>query len=162
MGVISKALSVAMRDTGREVRLTLTYLRRNGLASDFERFSVLSHCETVSALKTRKLGLGRGQFSSNNGVGKGASLMAAVAKRLIGGLPAAAETDGGTPRESEGLALRIDDLEIAFDTKRAVVIHGDPGCGQFFLLGRSIHHTALLASQWKGRLDRLPENCHGL
>ena len=70
--------------------------------------------------------------------------MATVAKRLIGGLPAAAETYCGTPRESEGLSFRIDDLEIAFDTKRAVVIHSDLGSGQFFLLRSSLHHTALL------------------
>jgi hypothetical protein len=60
--------------------------------------------------------------------------MATVAKRLIGGLPASAETYRGTPRESEGLSFRIDDLEIAFDTKRAVVIYSDLGCGQFLSL----------------------------
>jgi hypothetical protein len=89
----------------------------------------MSHCETVSPLKTRKLGLRRGQFSRNDGVGKAASLMAAVAKRLIGGSPAATETNGGTPRESEGLAIWIDDLEIAFDTNRAVTETDDFGCG---------------------------------
>jgi hypothetical protein len=43
--------------------------------------------------------------------------VAAVAKWLIGGLPATAKADGGPAGKPERLAIRIDDLEIALDTK---------------------------------------------
>jgi hypothetical protein len=76
-----------------------------------------------------------------------------VAKRLIGGLPAAAKTYRSTPRQSEGLSFRINDLKIAFDTERTIMVYGYLGCRQFFLLGSSLHHTALLAQNSSGRAD---------
>jgi hypothetical protein len=51
--------------------------------------------------------------------------MGAIAKRLVHGTPAAAETDRGAAAQAEGLALGIDQLEIAFDTQRSVIIYGD-------------------------------------
>jgi hypothetical protein len=76
-----------------------------------------------------------------------------VAKRLVGGLPAAAKTYRSTPRQSEGLSFRINDLKIAFDTKRAIVVYSYLGCRQFFLLGSSLHHTASLGAHLIGRAD---------
>jgi hypothetical protein len=64
-----------------------------------------------------------------------------VAKRLVGGLPAAAKADSGTPRKSEGLPFRINDLKIAFDTKRAIVVYSDLRCRQFFLLGILVYRA---------------------
>jgi hypothetical protein len=38
-------------------------------------------------------------------------------------VPTPAKTDGGAPGEAEGLALRIDNLEIAFHADGPVVVH---------------------------------------
>src|ERR1700747_438082 len=63
--------------------------------------------------------------------------MGSVAKRLVGGLPAAAKTNRSTPRQSVGLSFGINDLKIAFDTQGTIVVYGDLGCRQFFLLDSS-------------------------
>jgi hypothetical protein len=54
-----------------------------------------------------------------------------VAKGLVRGLTAAAKSYCGAPRQSEGFSFGVDDLEIAFDTKRTVMIYDDSGCRQF-------------------------------
>jgi hypothetical protein len=69
-------------------------------------------------------------------------------------LAAAAKTYGGTAGQSEGLSFGVDELEIAFDAERPVVIYGDFGCRQFILLGSSLHHTALPCANFM-RLSRM-------
>jgi hypothetical protein len=61
--------------------------------------------------------------------------MAAVAKWLIGGLPAAAKADGSPAGKTERLPVWIDDLEVALDAKRSIVIYSDLGCRHFSSLG---------------------------
>jgi hypothetical protein len=51
--------------------------------------------------------------------------MAAVAKWLIHGASTTAEAHGGAAAQAEGLALRVDQFEIALDTQRSVVVHSD-------------------------------------
>jgi hypothetical protein len=58
--------------------------------------------------------------------------MRAIAKRLVGRMTTAAKTDRGTPGESEGLTLRIDNLEIAFHADGPVVIDRDFSRRHFF------------------------------
>jgi len=57
--------------------------------------------------------------------------MGAIAKGLVCGVPAAAEPDGGPAGQTEGLTLRIKNLELAFDADGAVVIDGDFRGGHF-------------------------------
>ena len=89
----------------------------------------MSHCETVSPLKTRKLGLRRGQFSRNDSVGKAASLMAAVAKRLILRVATAAQRDDRPSGKTERDAGGIVNFKFALDTDGAIVKAGNFGCG---------------------------------
>ena len=56
-------------------------------------------------------------------------LMGPVAEGFVGGVAAAAQADGGAPGEAEGLALRVEDFEIAFDADGAVAVDGDFGGG---------------------------------
>ena len=97
-----------------------------------------SQSETVSSPKAvsghLELRLGRRQFSRDHCVGEPAGLVAAVAEWLIGGLPAAAQADGGPASKPKRLPVWIDDLEIALDAKRSIMIHSDLGCRHFFSL----------------------------
>ena len=49
----------------------------------------------------------------------------AIAKRLVLGLPAPAQPDGGPSGEVERLSFRVVNRELAFDLNRAVVVDGD-------------------------------------
>jgi len=49
------------------------------------------------------------------------ALVGAVAKRRVGGLTAAAESDGGASAETKGGSCLIDDFKITFDANRTVV-----------------------------------------
>src|ERR1035441_6141597 len=51
--------------------------------------------------------------------------MRAVAKRLVGGLPAAAQRDRGAARQAKFIALLIVNRELAFDADRSVVNRSD-------------------------------------
>src|SRR6185295_7911680 len=56
-----------------------------------------------------------------------ALLVGPVAERLVRGLAAAAERDGGASGQVERLAILVDDLEIPLNTDGAVVANGDLG-----------------------------------
>jgi len=51
--------------------------------------------------------------------------MRSVAKRFVGGLAAAAQTDRGTTAQAERLALRVDDFNFAFHADGSIVIDDD-------------------------------------
>jgi hypothetical protein len=51
--------------------------------------------------------------------------MGAVAKWLIHGASAAAQAHRGAAAQAEGLALGVDQFEIAFDTQVSVAVYGD-------------------------------------
>src|SRR5436190_9228238 len=51
--------------------------------------------------------------------------MRPIAKRLIGGLSAAAQADHGTAAQAERLALCVDNLNLAFYAQRSIVIDDD-------------------------------------
>jgi hypothetical protein len=55
--------------------------------------------------------------------------MGAVAEWLVIGVPATAKSDRGAPGETELTALGIDDLKVAFDPDRAVIVDGYLGGG---------------------------------
>jgi hypothetical protein len=57
--------------------------------------------------------------------------MRAIAERFGGGVATAAEANRGTSGETEGIALRIDNFEVALDANGAVVSHRDFGGGHF-------------------------------
>jgi hypothetical protein len=69
--------------------------------------------------------LRRRQVARDYRVYEPAGIVGAVAKWLIHGAPAATEADGGPPGQAEGLALGIDQFEIAFDAQRPIIIYGD-------------------------------------
>ena len=52
---------------------------------------------------------------------KASCLVGTVAKWLVRRMAAAAQTDGGAPREAEGLARHVRDFEISFDAQRSVI-----------------------------------------
>ena len=80
-----------------------------------------SQSETVSSPKAvsghLELRLGGSQFSRDNCVREPAVFVAAVAKWLVGGLPAPAKSDCGPASKPKRLPVWIDDLEIALDAK---------------------------------------------
>jgi hypothetical protein len=78
-----------------------------------------------------ELGLRGREFSRYDRVREPAGLVAAIAKWLIGGVPAAAEAHGGAAGKAKRPPFWIDQLEIAFDAKRSIVIHGDLRCRHF-------------------------------
>jgi len=49
----------------------------------------------------------------------------AVAEGLVGGMAAAAESDGGATGKTEFISGEIDDFKIAFDQNRAVIFECD-------------------------------------
>src|ERR1700730_4097155 len=64
--------------------------------------------------------------------------MGAVAKWLIGGVSEAASGNRGAARQAKRAPFRVDDLEIAFDAKGAIVVHGYLGCRHFSLLDSDV------------------------
>jgi hypothetical protein len=62
--------------------------------------------------------------------------MGAVAEGLVCGVPAAAEPDGRSAGQTEGLSFRVKDFEFAFDAYRSVVIDRNFRGWHFFLLHR--------------------------
>jgi len=69
--------------------------------------------------------LGRREFPCHDRIDKTGPIMAPVAKRLVGGLAAAAQTDRGTTAQAERLALRVDDFNFAFHADGSIVIDDD-------------------------------------
>lgn len=57
------------------------------------------------------------EFAGDDGVRKSAGFVGAVTEGLVGGMAATAESYGGPAGEAKDLALRVDDLEVAFDAK---------------------------------------------
>ena len=82
-----------------------------------------------AAAGTSSLGFrgGRWQVAGVDFVGEADSLMGAIAEGLIRGVAAAAERELRAAGQAEGLAVGVEDFEIAFDAERAVVPCGDLG-----------------------------------
>lgn len=81
---------------------------------------------------------------------KADSFMASVAEGFVGGVAAAAQGNHGAAGEAEGLALWVENLEVAFDTDGAVAIDGDFRCGHSSLSfdeSSSVAHNAELRTQ---------------
>src|SRR5215831_10608913 len=74
-----------------------------------------------------KLGLGRWQFARDTDIRKALSIVASVAKRLVGGVPAPAQRNDPSARESEHLAGRVGDFEFTLNAQRTVVERRDLG-----------------------------------
>ena len=93
----------------------------------------MSQPETVSTFETvgraawsgLQLRLWGRQLTSCNRIGESTGLVRAIAKRLVSRMPATAEPNGGAASQTEGLALRIEDLEVAFYPDGSVVIDRD-------------------------------------
>ena len=54
-------------------------------------------------------------------------LVGAVTKRLVRGVPATAESDRGASTETVCLTLHVDELDLPFDTQRAITTNDDLG-----------------------------------
>ena len=67
-----------------------------------------------------ELWLRRRQFAGDYFVNKTHAVVAAIAKRLIGGVPATAKREHGATGEAEGLTSRIADFKFALDADGAV------------------------------------------
>src|SRR5882672_1761654 len=104
-----------------------------------------SHFDTVSRRVkgplASNLRFGRRQIAGGDRVGEARSGVGAVAKRLVGRLPAAAKADGSATGESKGLSGGIDNFEVTFDADGAVGVDGDFCCGH--LLGSPFGTTVL-------------------
>lgn len=62
-----------------------------------------------------QLGLGRRKFAGGHGIVEAGARVGAVAERLVGRLPAAAERNHGTAGQAEGGAGGVQNFEVAFD-----------------------------------------------
>jgi hypothetical protein len=67
------------------------------------------------------LGLGWGQFARDAHIRKALAVVAAIAKRLVGGVPAPAQRNDCSARESERLTGRIGNLEFTLDAQWSVI-----------------------------------------
>ena len=67
------------------------------------------------------------QLARDGLVGKSGTIVTAIAKRLIRGEPAAAQGNHGAARQSESGPGWIENLEISFDSQRAVILWGNLG-----------------------------------
>lgn len=77
--------------------------------------------------RSSDFGLGRGKIAGNDLVLKSGAGVGAIAEGLVLGLAATAESDHGTAGEAERLPGRVENLEIALDADRAVVVHSNSG-----------------------------------
>jgi hypothetical protein len=79
-------------------------------------------------------------------------IVRAVAKRFVRGVTATAERDSSAPAEAERPTLRINDFEIPFYTKRAVVSRNYFRCSHRFLPLNLRHtsHSAAASAQYFG------------
>jgi hypothetical protein len=89
-----------------------------------------------------ELGFGGRQFPGSDRIGESAGLVRPVAKGLVRGVPAAAETDDRPTGQAEGLALRIYDFEVAFYADGSVVIDSDFRSRHFFSLTTEYVHNS--------------------
>jgi hypothetical protein len=103
----------------------------------------MSQLETVSASETEtleeavtdlQLWFWRGQLPSGHSINESTGLVGAVAEWLVRGVPATAETDRGPPSQAKGFSFGINDLEVAFNADRTVVIDCYFRGNHFFLL----------------------------
>ena len=63
----------------------------------------------------------RRKIACRNGADEVRALVRAIAEGGVGGMAAAAESDGSAPAEPEGVSGLINDFEIAFDANGTVV-----------------------------------------
>src|SRR5882757_4153092 len=90
----------------------------------------MSQPETVSTFESvgrgrsvlLQLRLCRRQLPGDYRIGKSTGLVRAIAEGLVSRMPATAEPNAGAAGQTEGLALRINDFEVAFYADRSVVI----------------------------------------
>ena len=68
-----------------------------------------------------KSGLGRRKIAGRHGIVEAAARVGAIAKRLVGRLPAAAKGNHGTAGQAEGAAGGVQNLEVAFDADGPVI-----------------------------------------
>ena len=80
-------------------------------------------CGTAKILL--QLWLRRRQLSCRTHRFETSAAMRAVAERFVLGLPAAAQTDGGAPRQVERLSFHIVNRKLALDLNRAVIVDRD-------------------------------------
>jgi hypothetical protein len=66
----------------------------------------------------------RRQITRSNRAGEVVALVRAIAKRLIRGLPAAAEGDSRASGEAENLAILVDNFEVALDPHGSIAENG--------------------------------------
>jgi hypothetical protein len=78
-----------------------------------------------SYLNFGDFGRGGRKITRGNFVNETACLVGTIAERLVGGLAAAAESDGSASGEAELISGGIYDLKIAFDEDRAVISKRD-------------------------------------
>jgi hypothetical protein len=69
----------------------------------------------------------RWEVARGHRVGESRAGVAAVAKGLVGGLPAAAQPDRRSPRQTESGPGRIDNFEIALNAEGTVAVDGNFG-----------------------------------
>src|ERR1700687_3490431 len=84
------------------------------------------------AREALQLRFGCGELPGGHGIGKSGGLVRAIAERLVGGVAAAAKADDRTTRQAEGLSLRVENFEIAFDAYGSVVIDRNFRCRHIF------------------------------
>jgi hypothetical protein len=65
------------------------------------------------------------KISGGNFAGEVRVAVCAVAERLVGGMAAAAKSDGGASGETEFIPGEIDNLKIAFDQDWTVILECD-------------------------------------
>src|SRR5262245_24260249 len=75
------------------------------------------------------LGGGRGELASGALGGEAHAAVRAVAERLVLGMPATAERDGGPSGEAERPAFVVEENDVALDAHGPVFPDGDPHVG---------------------------------
>jgi hypothetical protein len=74
------------------------------------------------------LGFGGRQIAGRSLANEVELAVLAVAERLIFRIPAAAQTQGGTPGQTKYVALLIANLEVTFDAEWSIVAYRDLCC----------------------------------
>ena len=76
-------------------------------------------------LKRNLLNLRRGKISCLLLILKTGGLVRAIAKRLVGGMPATAKRDGCPSAETIAAALHIDEFDFPFDAQRTIIANSN-------------------------------------
>jgi hypothetical protein len=101
-----------------------------------------------------QLGLWWGQLTRTHGIRKPTGLVRAITKGLVRGVPATAETDGRPAGQAKGFTFGIEDLEVAFNADRSVVIHRNFRGRHFF--SRGTESMPILARRDKHKCPHPP------